>query len=239
MAGDRWTHDFSVSTSFNDGISPARVSMSYASNVIISKPRTFGDLTEQAGGESGKKWQSEPRHGEEDCPTPRTGRHREGMGLVGVSRASFGVSSTLQARCLSFLLPFRTPRQAGIKNSGVSNDGNSQRQRWRAPGCNQLPQLSRTYCRIIHHCVNMLKLNSVIARPSLVRTASTSTPSGRRISSATGKDSPSSPSSIGVHTLSSGDTIPSVGLGTWRASGEDVGKAVKVCSVDFFQEMEP
>lgn len=28
--------------------------------------------------------------------------------------------------------------------------------------------------------------------------------------------------------LPSGDTIPSVGLGTWRASGEEVKKAVKV-----------
>ena len=75
----------------------------------------------------------------------------------------------------------------------------------------------------------MLKLNS-IGRPGLVRSTGTRTPSGRRISSTTGTDPAPSPSPVDGYTLSSGDTIPSVGLRTWRLSEEDTGKAVKVIS---------
>ena len=74
----------------------------------------------------------------------------------------------------------------------------------------------------------MLRLNSV-ARPGLARKARATTLSNRRISSTKGTG-PSLSTSFGVegYTLPSGDTVPSVGLGTWRMGGDDAGEAVKV-----------
>ena len=81
---------------------------------------------------------------------------------------------------------------------------------------------------MIHLQVDILKLNSMVIRPGLVRTTRTTTLLTRRFSS-TPEPEPSTPSSpTDGYKLPSGDTIPSVGLGTWRASEEDVRKAVKV-----------
>ena len=54
MTGDNRAHDFSVSTSFKDGISPTRTSMivSCVSSVGSVWARTLDDLTEQAAGKS-------------------------------------------------------------------------------------------------------------------------------------------------------------------------------------------
>ena len=52
--------------------------------------------------------------------------------------------------------------------------------------------------------------------------------SNRRLSSIARTGSLLLPQPVAGHVLSSGDTIPAVGLGTWRASDEDVGKAIKV-----------
>jgi len=70
----------------------------------------------------------------------------------------------------------------------------------------------------------MLKSNSVL-RLGLVRATRATAPSNRWISSTAGTEPPIPPSPM--YTLSSGDTIPPVGLGTWRISSEDAGKAVK------------
>ena len=81
---------------------------------------------------------------------------------------------------------------------------------------------------IIRLQVDMLKSSSVV-RPALVHATRTTTLPNRWIASAAGTDpSTPSPPPVDGYTLSSGDTIPSVGLGTWRINEEDVGKAVKV-----------
>ena len=84
---------------------------------------------------------------------------------------------------------------------------------------------------MIHLRVDMLKLNSMVVRPGLVRTTRTTRLSNRRFSSTPEPESLTPLSPVDGYKLPSGDTIPSVGLGTWRASEEDVGKAVKVIMV--------
>lgn len=76
-----------------------------------------------------------------------------------------------------------------------------------------------------HPRVDMLKFGSLVIQSRIVRTVRAVAPSNQRFSSSQGPE-PTIPSS--GYTLPSGDTIPSVGLGTWRANGEEVGKAVKV-----------
>lgn len=91
------------------------------------------------------------------------------------------------------------------------------------------PSLAVVVATIIRLQINMLKLSSVV-RPGLTHARRTTTLLNRWISSAAGTDSSIPPPPVDGYTLSSGDTIPSVGLGTWRISGEDVGSAVKVVS---------
>lgn len=81
---------------------------------------------------------------------------------------------------------------------------------------------------VIHLWANMLKLNSTIIRPSLMWTPRATALSERRFSSILEPESSTQPLPVDGYKLSSGDTIPSVGLGTWRVNGDDVGKAVKV-----------
>jgi hypothetical protein len=81
---------------------------------------------------------------------------------------------------------------------------------------------------MIYPRIDMLKLNCMIIRPIFTRTTRTTTLSSRRFSSTPEPESSAPRSPVDGYKLSSGDSIPSVGLGTWRASEEDVGKAVKV-----------
>ena len=77
----------------------------------------------------------------------------------------------------------------------------------------------------------MLKLNPVV-RPGLFRTTRAPTISNRQRSSTV--DSPTD-----GYMLPSGDTIPSIGLGTWRMSREDAGEATKVGPEKSFDRRNP
>ena len=90
---------------------------------------------------------------------------------------------------------------------------------------------------IIRLQVNMLKLSSVV-RPGLAHATRITPLSNRWIASATGAVS-SIPPPVDDYTLPSGDNIPSVGLGTWRMSGEDAGEAVKVVPEELFDQGNP
>jgi len=94
---------------------------------------------------------------------------------------------------------------------------------------------------MIHPRVDMFKLNSMVIRPCLMRTTRITTLSNRRFSSTLESESSTPPLPVDGYKLPSGDTIPSVGLGTWRASEEDVGRAFKVAVVpeESFNQGEP
>jgi len=100
------------------------------------------------------------------------------------------------------------------------------------------PSFAAVVAIIIHFQVDMLKSSSVV-RPALAHATRTTTLSNRWIASVTGTDSSIPPPFVDGYTLPSGDTIPSVGLGTWRMSGEDTGKAVKVIPEELFDQGNP
>ena len=78
----------------------------------------------------------------------------------------------------------------------------------------------------------MLRLNST-PRPGLGRII-------RATMFSNSKSTPIiTPSAGGGHTLSSRETIPSIGLKTWWSREEDIKKAIKVISGELFDQWNP
>ena len=149
------------------------------------------------------------------------------MGWVGVSRAPF---DSQDIRAFTSVPHFSTQAHQDRNPQGFIHDeheANDNIDGYARPFtcCRRLRSSSPS---VIHLPVDMLKSNSVVVRPRLVRARKPATLSNRRFLSTLRPDSSAPPLPLNGYSLTSGDVIPSIGLGTWRANEEEVGKAVKV-----------
>lgn len=205
---------------------------------VSCRLRTLYDLTEQAAGESSEGGQNQ-RYGACGFPVPCTGSHRDGWDGTASAEPSEPLNSLPSAaRYPAFISVPYLVRAAKAETQKIYyrrlpfwtlNDNIDDDAR---------PSLAAVVVTTIQLQVNMLGLGFVV-RPCLAHTTRTTTLSNRWIASAAGTDSSRPPLPVDGYTLSSGDVIPSVGLGTWRMSGEEAGRAVKVHSEESFDGENP